>query len=354
MIMQEPQVTIVITPRERFSCTKQSLDSIYQHTKIPFKLIYVDGNSPLKTNRYLQQQARQKNFYHLRTNYYLSPNHARNLGLELVETKYVVFVDNDVIVSPGWLSYLVNCADETSATVVGPLMCQNEPVHEIVHFAGGESHIFCDVKGRRRLREKMYLQGRKVAEIRDRLKRQETELAEFHCVLVRTEIFEQIGKLDEAMLNTKEHLDFCMQVTQAGGTIYFEPDCIVTYVPGPPLEIGDLTYYMLRWSDAWVLDSLQRLREKWDLTEDSYFTSKYKGLGWRRRDSIIQPLTRTLTFGRMSYRLENLLTRIDKKLNRYLTDRYRRKKLKVKSVGTFYETSLQESEVNKQLTTNNQ
>ncbi|MEL6927274.1 MAG: glycosyltransferase [Cyanobacteria bacterium J06600_6] len=319
-------VTIVVTPRERFSCTSMSLDSIYQHTKIPFKLVYVDGNSPKKVYRYLQQQSQVKNFALIRTNYYLSPNHARNLGLAKVDTKYVVFVDNDVIVSPGWLSQLVNCAEETSAAVVGPLMCQDEPVHEIVHFAGGESHIFQDIKGRRRLREKMYLQGKKVADIRDRLKREETELAEFHCVLIKTSIFEQLGKLDEAMLNTKEHLDFCMQVREAGGKIYFEPDCVVTYVPGPPLEFSDLTYYMLRWSDAWVMNSLQRLREKWNLAEDAYFTSKYKGLGWRRRDSIIQPLAiavTTLTFGKMRYRLENILTRLDKRFNRYLTDKHR-------------------------------
>ena len=47
--MNEPQVTIVVSPRERFSATKESLESIYQHTKIPFKLIYVAGNSPRKT-----------------------------------------------------------------------------------------------------------------------------------------------------------------------------------------------------------------------------------------------------------------------------------------------------------------
>ena len=318
-------VTIVVTPRERFSCTARSLESIYHHTKIPFKLVYVDGNSPIKVRRYLQQQAQAKNFNLISTDYYLSPNHARNLGLQQVDTEYVVFVDNDVIVSPGWLSHLVNCAEETQATVVGPLMCQNEPVHEIVHFAGGESHIFQDIKGRRRLREKMYLQGKKVSEVRDRLKRQETELAEFHCVLIKMSIFEQLGQLDEAMLNTKEHLDFCMQVREAGGKVYFEPDCIVTYVPGPPLALSDLTYYMLRWSDAWVLNSLNRLREKWDLAEDGYFTSKYKGLGWRRRDSIIQPLAIALTkvtFGKLRYRLENFLTRLDKKFNRYLTNKH--------------------------------
>lgn len=324
-VMTEPKVTIIVTPRERFSYTQPSLASIYKHTRIAFNSIYVDGNSPRHIHRYLKAQAEQKNFRHLRTNYYLSPNHARNLGLELVTTKYVVFIDNDVIVSPGWLTHLVQCAEETNATVVGPLICQDEPIHEIVHFAGGESHIYQDIKGRRRLREKMYLQGKKVADLRDRLCRQQTELAEFHCVLVETAIFEQIGKLDEAMLNTKEHLDFCMQVKAAGGTIYFEPNCLVTYVPGSNLELTDIPYYMLRWSDAWVLKSLQHLREKWNLAEDGYFTSKYQGLGWRRRDTLIHPLIRMLTLGRMSYRLENLLIRIDKRLNRFLTNRYARK-----------------------------
>lgn len=328
--MIEPQVTIVVSPRERFSCTRESLESIYEHTQEPFKLVYVDGNSPGSTKRYLQQQAQEKNFHLVRTNYYLAPNHARNIGLSYVDTKYVVFVDNDVVVTPGWLSHLVECAEATAATVVGPLMCQkmsqDEPLHEIIHFAGGESHVFCDVKGRRRLREKMYLQGKRVSEVGDRLKRQPTELAEFHCVLVRTAIFKQIdGKLDEEMLNTKEHLDFCLEVAQLGGKIYFEPNCVVTYVPGPPLELTDVPYYMLRWSDAWVVRSLNRLQDKWNLVEDSYFTNRYRGLGWRRTETLIQPLVRWLTLGRMSSFLERKFISVDKRLNRYLTDRYARR-----------------------------
>ncbi|MEO1375329.1 MAG: glycosyltransferase, partial [Cyanobacteria bacterium J06635_10] len=269
--MNNPQVTLVIVPRERFSCTQQSLESIYEHTTFPFKLIYVDGNSPAKVKHYLETQAQEKNFKIIRTDYYLSPNHARNIGLSEVDTKYVVFVDNDVVFSPDWLQALVNCAEETNATVVGPLMCEKEPIHQRIHFAGGESHVVTDIHGKRHLREKMYKQGKQVAELRPQLQRTETELAEFHCVLVRIEIFEKIGMLDEEMLNTKEHLDFCMTVAEAGGTLYFEPDSLVTYVPGPPLEFTDLHFYMLRWSDAWTLGSLEHIRKKWDLTEDGYF-----------------------------------------------------------------------------------
>ena len=320
--MPDPQVTIVVVPRERFSCTQESLESIYEHTKFPFTLVYIDGNSPAKVRRYLEAQAQAKNFQIVRTDYYLSPNHARNIGLSYVDTKYVVFIDNDVIVSPGWLKALVTCTEETEATVVGPLMCQYKPLHEIVHFSGGESHIVTDIKGRRHLREKMYKQGQRVADVRPQLQRTQTELAEFHCVLVRTEIFERIDRLDEAMLNTKEHLDFCMTLAEAGGTVYFEPDSLVTYVPGPPLDWTDMHFYMLRWSDAWTLASLNQLREKWNLAEDGYFKTKYKDLGWRRRETIVNPLCRRLRLGKQQFK--KALTAIDKILNRYLTNSYAR------------------------------
>ena len=324
LTMSEPQVTLVVVPRERFSCAQTSLESLYEHTQIPFKLVYVDGNSPAKVRDYLAEQSEIKGFQLIRTDYYLYPNQARNLGAAAVETPYLVFVDNDVIVTPGWLEALVNCAEETGAAVVGPLMCQHEPVHEEIHFAAGESHIWVDKTGRRRLREKMYSQGKSVAQTQVTLQRVETELAEFHCVLVRREVLDQLGGLDEAMLNTKEHLDFCMSVRELGETVYFEPASLVTYVPGPPLEWSDLHYYMLRWSDDWTLKSLHRLRDKWNLAEDAYFTTKYKKLGWRRKMTIIAPIIFRLTFGLYSPKLERLMTWIEHPLNRYLTQRHAR------------------------------
>lgn len=326
--MNAPLVTIVVVPRERFSYAKTSLESIYEHTQIPFNLVYIDGNSPKKLKQYLKEQSQLKGFKLLRSDIYLYPNQARNLGLQHVDTKYLAFVDNDVVVSPGWLSALVRCAEETDATVVGPLMCQHDPIHQEVHFAGGESHIWVDKLGRRRLREKMFYQGKTVDAIRDRIQRTPTELAEFHCTLVRRSIFDQIGLLDEAMFNTKEHLDFCMSVREAGGTVYFEPESVVTYVPGSPSEWTDLHYYMLRWSDEWTLKSLQHLQKKWDLAEDAYFTTKYKKLGWRRKMTIVAPIIWKLTFGLYSPKLERVLMWFEHRLNRFLTARHARQQSK--------------------------
>ncbi|MEO0707707.1 MAG: glycosyltransferase [Cyanobacteria bacterium J06649_5] len=319
----QPEVTLVVVPRERFSYTRQSLESIYQQTTLPFELVYVDGNSPPSVQAYLAEQANAKHFTLLRTERYLSPNQARNLGLAQVNTKYVVFIDNDVILSPGWLAQLIQCAEDTDAAVVGPLMCEDEPVHQMVHFAGGESHVWVDKTGRRRLREKMYLQGKRVSEVEAGLQRQPTELAEFHCVLVRRSIFDQLGSLDEKMVNTKEHLDFCMAVRDLGEQVYFEPSSVVTYVPGPPLKLSDVHFYMLRWSNDWTLSSLDRIRQKWALAEDAYFTTKYKKLGWRRRQTLIDPFARRLLLGIGSRFLAKVIGKLEHPINRYVTHRHK-------------------------------
>lgn len=333
--MVKPIVTIIVVPRERFSCTQRSLESIYEYTRFPFELIYVDGNSPKQIQTYLEQQSQSKQFQLIRSDYYLTPNQARNIGLNLAKTEYLVFLDNDVVVSPGWLESLVQCATETNASVVGPLMCQDDPVHEVVHFAGGDAHIWSDRTGRKRLREKMYRQGQQVQDVRDELQREQTELAEFHCVLVRQAIFERIGQLDEAFMNTKEHLDFCMTVARNGGKVFFEPASIVTYVPGPPLEWTDVPFYMLRWSDRWTQKSLNRMREKWEVSEDSYFQSKYKKLGWRRRETLIRPLSNWLSLGFRNWYLEAAIARVDKLLNRWLTYLHSRQMTQAKHPKSF-------------------
>ena len=328
--MNSPLVTIVVVPRERFSYTRESLESIYQNTELPFKLVYVDGNSPQPIKQYLEFQAEQKQFELIRTDYYLYPNQARNLGLAKVDTKYVLFADNDIVVRSGWLQALIDCAETNSADIVSPLMCQyDKPIHEEIHCAGGESRIIVDVKGRRRMREKMYKQGHTISAMamQSKLQRSPTELCEFHCMLARTSLFEELGYLDEQMLNTKEHIDFCMNALKAGHTVYFEPDSIVTYVPAIPLEWSDLHYYMLRWSDRWELESLARFRQKWELSEDGYFKHKYKALGWRRRKTILMPIVEKLTLGINNRLLQKLvmyglLAPGERIINRYLTARH--------------------------------
>ncbi|MEW6271868.1 MAG: glycosyltransferase [Thermodesulfobacteriota bacterium] len=316
--MARPKVTIICVPRERFGHAKASLESLLAETEPPYKLIYVDGGSPAAERDHLQRMAISHGFQLIRSDIYLTPNQARNIGLRGATTPYVAFVDNDVEVTPGWLEALVACADETGADVVTPLICQGTPVHETIHFAGGACGVREDVEDGRRRRhivEDVYLQGRKVADERHRLVRAPTRLAEFHCMLVRTSVFDRLGPLDEKLLSTKEHVDLCMSVQQIGGTIWLEPSSLVTYVFGTWLRVRDMPYFMLRWSDAWERASLEHLRAKWDLTEDDYFRRRTERLGWRRHMVITGPLSRRLLPRPAAGYLERALNRVDRRLN---------------------------------------
>ena len=222
--MSARRVTIVVVPREQFSKTRASLESVFASTPLPFELIYVDGRSPPSVRRYLEEQAEVRGFRLVRTDRYLSANEARNLALWEVRTEYVVFLDNDVFVLPGWLHVLVRCADETGASVVGPLYCfgrdgsSGEPV--LVHTAGATLRFERD--GHHRYRERHLHVNRPLAEVRAQLRRTPIGLVEFHCMLVRTSTFERTGPLDEELLSFLDHVDFCLAVHKAGGSVYLE------------------------------------------------------------------------------------------------------------------------------------
>lgn len=255
-------VTVVVVPRERFSMTRRSLESIYQHTPGDVPLIYVDGGSPRSVRRYLQGEAQKGKIQLIRTNHYLSPNQARNIGFRAVQTKYTVFIDNDAVVAPDWLGALVRCAEETGAWLVGPLYQIGEVADRIIHMAGGTFEVR-DELGERVLTDRFRYPDTKVSEVPAPLKREPTQVLEFHCMLVRTEVRAAVGMLDEGLLSTAEHLDLCLAVRDLGQPIYFEPASVVSYIPPPPFALSDIPFFVLRWSRAWNAESLRRFKAKW-------------------------------------------------------------------------------------------
>jgi GT2 family glycosyltransferase len=323
--VEQPLATVVIVPRERFSLTQRSLESLFAHTTQPFALIYVDAGSPRKVRSYLETEAARKRFQLVRVDRYLTQNQSRNLAIQEVRTKYVVFADNDVLFAPGWLDELVRCAEETGAWVVGPLYCVGEPAHQIVHMAGGTVHIE-EAGGKRYLCQSHRFAERQVTDVWPQLCREPTELVEFHCMLVRLDVFERLGPFDEGVFSTSDHIDFCLSVREAGGIVYLEPKSLVTQVAAgrnPPSAISwsDLPYYTLRWSDAWNEASLQRLREKWSLSEDDPYLATLRASWVVPHRRLAVPAFRKLAHICLGWRGG---TWVERRLDDALTRRWRR------------------------------
>jgi glycosyltransferase involved in cell wall biosynthesis len=289
------RVSIVVVPRERYGMAKESLASVLAESPQPFELIYVSGKPPAALAAHVDAEAARHGFRHVKLDRFLSPNEARNIGVAAATGEFIVFLDNDVLAAPGWLPPLVACADETGADVVVPLTCHGKPAHAVVHQAGGmfaedPAAFFAQPRGAREVLDVMHHQNDKVAELK--LERTETQICEFHAVMVRRSLFDRIGPLDEGMLATKEHLDFCMSTIQAGGKIVFEPASILTYVfPNRhnPITRDDMPYFLVRWSPEWQRRSIRHFEDKWGLKPDSHAGKRAMGLSARHNMGIVRP-----------------------------------------------------------------
>ena len=260
-----PDVTVVMSPRERFSGTLQSIASLYENAGTPFAFVCVDGGSPRSVRRPLAEACRQRGARLIRTDHYLTPNEARNLGLREVTTTYVAFVDNDVEFAPGWLAALRQCAEETGADLVTPVICIGEPAHSCIHFAGGHARIVVE-GGQRVFREAQKFLDQSLSDVRDGLVRETSELVEFHCVLARRDVFDRFGPLDENFTSMNEHVDLALTVRAGGGRVMFEPNSVVTYAIDTRPRLSDLPYFFCRWCDEWSVASELHFDKKWGTT----------------------------------------------------------------------------------------
>jgi hypothetical protein len=288
----QPPVTLVVSPRERFSGTEEALACLYENTRTPFDLVYVDGHPPPRVRRNLERQAREKGFRLIRVPHFLPDPDMRNIGLREVTTPYVVFLENDVLVRPGWLEALLACAEDTGAAAVGPLYLENRLGQETVHMAGGLNRVE-EASGARRCIERHRFPGRLAADVAHELRREPTELIEFHCVLMRTAVLRALGGLDEGVKNTAEHVDFCLTARGAGHELYLDPASVIVYVQPPPFVLYDLPFFCTRWSDAWSRQTVAYLGQKWRLDpDDPFLRAKYQWTTTRRRQIVNYYLTR--------------------------------------------------------------
>ncbi|MEO0981933.1 MAG: glycosyltransferase [Pseudomonadota bacterium] len=298
----EPRTTIVVTPRERFSVARKCLEEIFEHTPDAYELIYVDAGAPAEVAGWLADQAAERGFRYIRVDHYLSPNEARNLALEHITTDYAVFIENDMMVAPGWLEAFVQCADETGAAIVTPLICESEPLHQKVHFAGGsytddEDRFFATAHGERTLQDHMRHHHKMVEDVADELQREDVQAFESHCFLVRRDLFDKIGPFDARMIATRDHFDTSLSVREAGEKIVFEPAAVVTYLypdSHNPLTEEDRAFFVLRWSPQWQRRSLQHFHDKWGLKVDGPVRRRLRNLGWRHDVGLVAPRVRRI------------------------------------------------------------
>lgn len=266
--MSAPRITIVISPRERHSLAEATLESIVALTPRPYRLIYLDIDSPAWLRAELAARAGEWGLEIVRFDAPgLWPHEARARIAERLDSEYAVFIDNDVRVHAGWLEHLVGCADETGAGMVGPLYLWGDGVRAPrIHMAGGD--LTETREGARRVLAEAHgmidQDPNAVA-----LARRPCDFLEFHCMLVRRELLVAPGFFDRDILCIHEHIDASLRARALGFGVWFEPASKVEYLAFAEYLLDDLALLRWRWAEAAVDAAVAAFAAKWHVIDDA-------------------------------------------------------------------------------------
>lgn len=161
--------------------------SVIQNTGENYELVLIDDGSQDGTYEYFKSISR-KAYRHGRQ----GVTKSRNLGLRMSEGNYMCFLDNDVILPPGWLRTLIEESRKDRVGIIGPMLT-NQPRFHLPRSADG----LCDV-----------------AEIAGA------------CMLIKREVLNRIGYLDESFINC-EDTDYCLRAILAGYRVVHTPNVLV-------------------------------------------------------------------------------------------------------------------------------
>jgi glycosyltransferase involved in cell wall biosynthesis/GT2 family glycosyltransferase len=104
----DPLLSVIVLAWNGLELTQRCIESIRQHTDIPYELILVDNGSEDDTPSYAAQAADEPIIN--ATNRGFSPGF--NQGLEQARGGYVAFLNNDTQVPPGWASRLASTLEQ--------------------------------------------------------------------------------------------------------------------------------------------------------------------------------------------------------------------------------------------------
>ena len=222
-------------------------------------MIYVDGGSPPYVARHLQAKAAAGQLRLIRRDEYLSPAQARNLGAAQARGRYLVFLDNDALVAPGWLDALVTRAESSGAWAVCPTYLIGEPEEGIVHSIGTQMRLTGPAGARVYEKTRAHVTAR-LPDLAADLVAAPTTYIEFHCLMVTAAAFEALDGFDEGFGAMFDHDDVALRIADLGGTIWYEPAAVVSYLTvarrpddigriGSPWRVSDLPFFIQAWGE---------------------------------------------------------------------------------------------------------
>ncbi|MEM6264307.1 MAG: glycosyltransferase family 2 protein [Bacteroidota bacterium] len=229
-----PEVSVLILNWNGRSWLEQFLPSVMATTYAPVKIIVADNGSTDGSVGWLGAHYPEVEVVVLDKNYGFTGGN--NRAVSTISSPYVVLLNSDVEVTPGWLEPLVNMAetDPSIAAIQPKVLAYHQKNHfEYAGAAGGFldalAYPFCRGRMFDTLEED---EGQYEAPM-------EVAWATGACCLIRKSVLDEIGLFEEEFFAHMEEIDFCWRARNHGYRIMCEPASVVYHVGGGTLPQGN-------------------------------------------------------------------------------------------------------------------
>ena len=214
--MKFPRISVIVLTFNNLSLTKACLDSLVRWSDYPdLEIITVDNASIDGTPEYLQEFERQhQNVKLLLNEKNLGFAAGNNLGLQAASGDYLVMLNNDTVVTPGWaLTLLRYLQTDESIGMIGPVTNNigNEAKIDIQYDSSAEMLPLAMNYTIKHMGQTIPLRT-----------------AAFFCAMMSRKVFEQVGPLDEMFgRGFFEDDDYCRRIELLGLRIVCAEDVFI-------------------------------------------------------------------------------------------------------------------------------
>lgn len=230
-------VSIITVNYNGYKDTCELIDSLTKHETYPYEVIVVDNASVGDDVNILRR--RYPHLCIVESDRNLGFAGGNNLGYSYAKGSYILFLNNDVIITEAILANLVKRLSDTTCGLVSPLIMYAEPSDRI-QFAGFTPLSLIT------LRNKIIGTG----EVNSGQYNQPHETPYVHgaCMMGRRDAIENVGLMTDVYFLFYEELDWCEQFKRNGYKLWYDPSSFIyhkesmTARKGTPLRL----YYMTR------------------------------------------------------------------------------------------------------------
>ena len=253
VLINHKLVSIIIVTYNNLDLTMNCLDSIFRKTAHPnYEIIIIDNNSQDGTRDYLNDLTKNhSNISVLLNDQNSGFAKANNQGIEKARGEYLIFLNNDTIVTRGWITNLVKHLDKN------PNLGMVCPVTNSI---GNEAKINVNYRNLEQMEEFAN------SYTRDHFNQlyEDINVLALFCVAIKREVIERIGCLDESFgLGMFEDDDYSYRLKEEGYKIACAEDVFIHHYGGASFKkMQDKEYEKLfnknkiifenKWKMKWI------------------------------------------------------------------------------------------------------